>query len=332
MLETLCNLCGGSGREEDVRAYILSQIEPYCTCRVDALGNIIAEKQGRCRANKKILFSAHMDEVAFIITSVTEDGYLRFEPVGGVEPEAVVCRVLQIGKIQGVVGTKPVHLLTKEERETPLRFEDLLIDIGASDRKEALQYVQPGDYAYFLPNFSASKNGKLVSKALDDRAGCMLLIEMIQSDLKYDCTFSFCVQEEVGLRGAGCVARQVNPDVAVVVETTTAGDLCGVSGAERVCAVDEGAVVSFMDGRTIYDHELYSSIMQAAKEAGVAVQTKTKIAGGNDAGALQSGASGAKVAAVSLPGRYIHGCASVVSEKDLCAARKLLGLILENVL
>lgn len=331
MLETLCNLCGGSGREENLRKYILSQIEPYCTCRVDALGNIIAEKQGRARAPKKLLFSAHMDEVAFIISSVTEDGYLRFAPVGGVEPEAVVCRVLQIGSVQGVVGTKPVHLLTKDERETPLRFDDLLIDIGASDQKEALQYVQPGDYAYFLPNF-AENDEKITSKALDDRAGCMLLIDLIRSDLRYDCTFAFCVQEEVGLRGAGCVAREVDPDIAVVVETTTAGDLCGVTGAERVCVLGNGPVVSFMDGRTVYDRGLYDKIMQTAKEAGIPVQTKTKIAGGNDAGALQTGASGAKVAAVSLPGRYIHGCASVIAQSDLAAARRLLSLILDTVL
>ncbi len=331
MLEQLCNLPGGSGREEKVREYILEQITPYCTCRVDALGNIIAEKKGRNRAPQKILFSAHMDEVAFIITSVTDDGYLRFEPVGGIEPEAVVCRVLQVGDVQGVVGTKPVHLLTKAERETPLSFDDLLIDIGAADREEALSFVQPGDYAYFLPNY-AEYDGKIVSKALDDRAGCMLLIEMIRSDLRYDCTFAFCVQEEVGLRGAGCVARQVEPDVAVVVETTTAGDLCGVTGAERVCVLGEGPVVSFMDGRTVYDHALYSKIMSAAKEAGIPVQTKTKIAGGNDAGALQTGASGAKVAAVSLPGRYIHGCAGVVSSKDLAAAKQLLFQIMDQVL
>lgn len=331
MLEQLCNLLGGSGREEKVREYILEQITPYCTCRVDALGNIIAEKKGRNRAPQKILFSAHMDEVAFIITSVTDDGYLRFEPVGGIEPEAVVCRVLQVGDVQGVVGTKPVHLLTKAERETPLSFDDLLIDIGAADREEAFSFVQPGDYAYFLPNY-AEYDGKIVSKALDDRAGCMLLIEMIRSDLRYDCTFAFCVQEEVGLRGSGCVARQVEPDVAVVVETTTAGDLCGVTGAERVCVLGEGPVVSFMDGRTVYDHALYSKIMSAAKEAGIPVQTKTKIAGGNDAGALQTGASGAKVAAVSLPGRYIHGCAGVVSSKDLAAARQLLFQIMDQVL
>lgn len=331
MLEQLCSLLGGPGREEMVRAYILEQITPYCSCRVDALGNIIAEKQGRNRAPQKILFSAHMDEVAFIITSVTDDGYLRFAPVGGIEPEAVVCRVLQVGDVQGVVGTKPVHLLTKAEREAPLSFDDLLIDIGASDREEALAHVQPGDYAYFLPNYAAC-DGKILSKALDDRAGCRLLIDLIRSDLKYDCTFAFCVQEEVGLRGAGCVARQVEPDVAVVVETTTAGDLCGVAGADRVCVLGGGPVVSFMDGRTVYDHALYQKIMSAAKEAGIPVQTKTKIAGGNDAGALQTGASGARVAAVSLPGRYIHGCASVVTAADMDAAGRLLLQILEHVL
>ena len=153
------------------------------------------------------------------------------------------------------------------------------------------------------------------------------MIEMIKSDLKYDMTFCFNVQEEVGLRGSACTSYTVGADVAVVLESTTAADLDGVSGLDRVCVLGDGPVVSFMDGRTIYDKEYYRAVRDLAAENNIPCQTKTAVAGGNDAGSIQVGGKGARVIAISIPSRYIHSAASVVKKSDIENTRKLLNLM-----
>lgn len=174
-------------------------------------------------------------------------------------------------------------------------------------------------------------NGFIKAKALDDRIGCMLLIELIKSEIEYDKYFCFNVQEEVGLRGAMCTSFAIQPDISVILETTTAADLCGVTGGDRVCVLGDGPVVSFMDGRTIYDKELYTLAMTAAKENNIKVQIKTAIAGGNDAGAIQTSGRGSRVMAVSLPCRYIHSGSSIVKSSDIDETRKLLKAVLPRL-
>lgn len=333
MLKELCNLYGGSGDEKSVREYIIKQIENHCEYKVDNLGNIIAFKKGRKTPDKKIMFSAHTDEVSFIITDITDDGYLKFSSVGGIDASAVLNRVVCINNsIKGVIGTKAVHQLSAEEKGVALSYDKLYIDIGAKNRQDAENYVQLGDYAYFSANYQELDNGNIISKAIDDRAGCMFLIELIKSDLPYDMYFAFCVQEEVGLRGSKCAAYQIDPDIAIVLEATTAADLCGINGSEKVCCLGKGPVVSFMDLRTVYNRELYKKTMETAKKRNIPVQTKTAVAGGNDAGAIQNSASGAKMLGISLATRYIHGSASMVSSKDINDMRKLINAIINEVL
>lgn len=326
MLKELCLLNGTSGDESAVRNYIIEKISGKCEYKVDALGSIIAFKKGRKTTDKKVMFCAHMDEVGFIITHVTDDGYLKFAPVGGIDAEAVLTRRLNINGKTGIVGAKAVHLMNSDEKENVPKCSDFLIDIGAENKAEAEKYVQPGDYAYFISDYCEFGDGFIKAKALDDRIGCMLLMELIDSDLEYDTYFCFNVQEEVGLRGAACTSYSVQPDIAVVLESTTAADIDGVSGAERCCVLGNGPVISYMDGRTIYDRALYQRAVHIAKENGIKAQTKTKIAGGNDAGAVQTSAGGCRVAAVSLPCRYIHTGASVVKKSDIEETRKFLKL------
>ena len=277
------------------------------------------------------MLSAHMDEVGFIITSVTEEGYLKFSPVGGIEPEVVLTRRLSVNGITGAVGSKAVHLMSNDEKNSAPQFSDFLLDIGAENKNEAQKFVSPGDFAYFISDYCEFGNGFIKAKALDDRIGCMLLIKLINSSLEYDTYFCFNVQEEVGLRGAQCTAFSVQPDIAVVLESTTAADIEGVQGTERCCLLGGGPVVSYMDGRTIYDRELYAKAVSVAKENGISVQTKTKIAGGNDAGAIQTAAGGCRVCAVSLPCRYIHSGSSVVKKSDIEETEKFLKAFL-NIL
>lgn len=331
MLKDLCMLNGTSGREEAVRNYIIEKIKNKCEYSVDALGSVIAFKKGKKVPDKKVLVAAHTDEVGFIITDITDDGYLRFAPVGGIDAAVVLGRRVDINGIKGVVGAKAVHLLSDDEKKNEPAFDKLAIDIGAADKAEAEKAVSLGDCAYFASDYCEFGDGFIKSKALDDRIGCMLMIELINSDLEYDTYFCFNVQEEVGLRGSDCSAYAVKPDVAVILESTTAADIDGVTGGDKCCVLGKGPVVSFMDGRTIYDKQIFDLAFEVAKENNIKIQTKTKIAGGNDAGAIQKSGVGCRVAAVSLPCRYIHSGSSVVKIGDIEETRRFLPLFLSKL-
>lgn len=331
MLKDLCLLNGTSGREEAVRNYIIEKIKDKCEYSVDALGSVIAFKKGKKAPDKKVLVAAHTDEVGFIITDITDDGYLRFAPVGGIDAAVVLGRRVDINGIKGVVGAKAVHLLSDDEKKNEPAFDKLAIDIGAADKAEAEKAVSLGDCAYFASDYCEFGDGFIKSKALDDRIGCMLMIELINSDLEYDTYFCFNVQEELGLRGSGCSAYAVKPDVAVILESTTAADIDGVTGGDKCCVLGKGPVVSFMDGRTIYDKQIFDLAFEVAKENNIKIQTKTKIAGGNDAGAIQKSGAGCRVAAVSLPCRYIHSGSSVVKIGDIEETRRFLPLFLNKL-
>lgn len=329
-LKTLCELNGTSGREEDVGAYILERIEGKCEIKVDALGNIIAFKEGKKRAKNKVMISAHMDEVGFIITYITDDGYLRFDYVGGIDEKVIVGRAVTVGEqnVPGVIGIKAIHLTDKAEEGKVPEISAMYIDIGAADKKEAEKYVSIGDSAYFISDFELFGENKVKSKALDDRFGCSVMIDMIENGVDYDTWFAFLVQEEVGLRGASAAAYTIEPDYAIVLEATTAADVAGVKKEERVCALSKGAVVSFMDRSTVYNRELFKRAFELAKENNIPCQAKTAVAGGNDAGAIHKSGRGVYTLTVSLPCRYIHSSTSVADIRDMDACKKMAKVLL----
>lgn len=331
MLKDLCLLNGASGDEGRVRDYIISEIKDYCEYSVDPLGSVIAFKKGKKPASKRVMLSAHLDEVGFIVTYITDDGYLKFNTVGGIDACAVIGRRVNVNGVIGVIGSKAVHLLSDNEKKEMPSVSDLFIDIGAESKQEAEMHVSLGDFVYFESDYYEFGNGYIKAKAIDDRIGCMLLIELIKSELDFDAYFCFNVQEEVGLRGAACTSFSVKPDTALVLEATTAADLNGVEGADRCCVLGEGPVVSFMDGRTVYDKRLYELAFAAAEENNIKIQTKTKIAGGNDAGAIQSSAGGCRVISASLPCRYIHSSSSVVKISDIDEMRKFLKVFINRL-
>ncbi len=218
LLSELCLLTGISGDESRVREYIIRQIEGFCEYKVDNLGNIIALKKGELTPDKRILVSAHMDEVGFIVNYINDDGSLKISSVGGIEATAALGKRVLVGEseISGVIGSVAVHNLSKEEREKSPSISSLCVDIGAENKEEAEKYVALGDSVCFEPDFQEIGNGKILSKAIDDRFGCAVMIKLLQGELKYDTYFTFVVQEEIGLRGAKVAAYTVNPDVAVV--------------------------------------------------------------------------------------------------------------------
>ncbi|MBR4306262.1 MAG: M42 family peptidase [Ruminiclostridium sp.] len=326
LINELCCLCGTSGDEDAVREFIISKLPSDVKYRVDALGNLIVEKKGSKTPKNKVMLAAHMDEVGFIVNYITADGYLRITSVGGINPETVIGRQLQFKNgTRGVIGTKAVHQQTEEEREKPVKISSMLLDIGAKSEAEALEKVLPGDCAYFTGEFIefGSNNDMLKSKALDDRVGCAVMLEMIKGELPYDATFVFTVQEEIGTRGAKAASYSVAPDYAIVLETTTACDFSGNEGEKKVCEVGKGAVVSYMDNGTIYSRELYKMAFDKAKEKNIPCQTKTVVAGGNDSGAIHVSAGGIETVAISVPCRYLHSPACVLSKKDIDAVSKL---------
>ena len=277
LIKELCAIPGVSGREDAVREYIIGKIEGHAEYHVDALGNLIVFKKGKKPANHKVMLDAHMDEVGFIITGITPEGFLRFTKVGGIDTRVALGRAVKVGEhgISGVLGVKPIHLLDKKEEADMPKDDDLYIDIGAESREEAEKYVSLGDSAWFDSAEFEMGDGFIKSKALDDRAGCAALIEMIRGELEYDAWFSFSVQEEIGLRGAGVAAFGIAPEYAIVVETTTAADISGVKGEKRVCVCGEGGAVSFMDRSTLYSRELYNKAFEVADKYGIPCQTKT---------------------------------------------------------
>lgn len=331
-LKKLCLINGASGNEQAVRDYIISRIEGKCEYKVDALGNVIAFVKGRQRTDKKLMISAHMDEVGFIVTYINEDGTICFSPVGGVDARVVFGRKVMLqNKVFGVVGGKAVHNLSDDEKSKAPDFHSMVIDIGVSSKEEAEKLVKPGDYVYFVSEFTELGTDKVKCKAIDDRAGCALMLRLIDEGVEYDTFFTFVVQEEVGLRGAACAAFSVNPDYAIILEATTAADIPSVYCSDRVCELAKGPVVSFMDNRTMYDKQLYELAFELANENDVPCQTKTRVAGGNDAGAIQTSCNGVKVCAISLPCRYLHSESCVISKQDFENSYKLTKLLSDRI-
>lgn len=318
LLRDLCEIDGTSGREDRVRSYVLDKIGDKAECTVTQLGCVIARYKAE-HTDSTLMISAHMDEVGLIITYINDDGTLAFDCVGGVSPDACGGRQITVGDgIPGCIGTRPIHELSADERKTPVKFSDLYIDIGAKDREEAEKYVSLGDAAYFTAGWHESCDGYIRSKAIDDRLGCAVMLTMILADLPvYDTVFTFVTQEEVGLRGARTAAYAVDPDMAIVIEATTAADIPMSEGAQRCCELTRGAVVSYMDRSTIYDREMYDLSRLTAEAAGIGWQTKTVVAGGNDSGAIHISGDGVRTMAVSAPCRYLHTPCCVAHKSDM---------------
>lgn len=333
LLKKLCLINGTSGDEGRVRDFIISEIKDHCEYSVDPLGNIIAVKKGKSPAKNKVMVSAHMDEVGMIVTSIKPDGTLTLSPVGGIDARVAAGRPVRVGDndIVGVIGTKAVHNLSADEKKSAPKFSGLYADIGTTDRESSEKLVSLGDRVHFASDFTEFGDGFVKGKAIDDRFGCLIMIELIKSELPYDCTFTFVVQEEVGLRGSRTAAYTVDPQFALVLESTTAADIPLASGEKRCCELGKGAVVSYMDRSTIYDKELYKLSEETAEKLDIGWQTKTMVAGGNDSGAIHISRGGVRTMAISAPCRYLHSPCCVVKLSDLEDCQKLASAMLEKM-
>ena len=330
-LEKLCQFYAPSGMEGDLTSYIKSQIEPYCKeCYIDALGNLIAFKEGKNRAVKRVQVDAHTDEVGMIITAINSDGSLCFSAIGGINCDSLVSKRVIFGDVIGVIQTKPVHLLDAAQKSKLPDKSSLTIDIGATSAEDAKQFVSVGDIGTFYSKYETLGEDCLLARALDDRVGCAVLMTLITEEQPYDAYYTFCVQEEVGCRGARTAAYGINPDIALVLETTTAADIPDVPDNKSVCHLGDGAVVCFMDNGTIYDRKLYNAAFEIASQKGIKAQPKASVSGGNDSSAIHQAREGVRTLALSTPCRYLHSSACLIKLEDmeaqLALTRELLSL------
>ena len=318
-IKTLCALPGVSGFEDGVRDYILQQAKSYADqVTVDDMGNLILFKKGAKSTGNKLMLCAHMDEVGLMVTSITDEGYLKFDFVGGVDRRVAIGKRVLVGEkgIPGVIGIKAYHLVSREEEKSVPKTESLYIDIGAKDKETAQEQVSLGDYAMFESDWVAFGDGLVKAKALDDRVGCAVMLALLKEELPMDVTFAFTVQEEVGTRGAFGAAFRVTPEIALVLETTTAADIPSSAEHQQVCAPGKGPVVPFMDGGTIYDRGLFEQLRKLAQDNGIPWQTKHYVAGGTDARAVQRTKAGVRVAGMAAAVRYLHAPSSVGCIRD----------------
>lgn len=333
LLKDLTELNGVSGNEDEVRDYIKREAEKYADdIKIDSMGNVICFKKGTS-SGPKIMLSAHMDEVGFMVTGYTDGGALKFRTVGGIDDRILLGKRVVVGskRIPGVIGSKPVHLQDLSERSSNIKIKKMYIDIGADKKEEAEKTAPLGEYIAFDSKYADLGDGLIKAKALDDRVGCSILLEVLKERYEFDLYVCFTVQEEVGLRGAETAAYRVNPDLAIVVEGTTCSDVPGVKEYEYSTVLGDGAALTIMDRTSYANKNLVDYIYNIAKNNGIAVQFKRTTSGGNDAGKIQQAQGGVIVASVSVPCRYIHSPVSVMSRKDYDSCLELVRAVLSDI-
>ena len=344
LLRKLSLAFGPTGCEGNVGDIICEIAEKYCDLyATDKMGNFAFKLSPNVHTahTKKIMISAHMDEVGMMISEIDPDGYLKFETLGGIDKRVLCGRNVTVGdenkKISGVIASKAIHHQSAEERKKATKTEDMYIDIGAKDKEDAERLVDIGDFATFDSEFILfGKDGRLIkSKALDDRMGCAVMLEVMRIiaesgiELENELYFCFTVREEVGLSGALTVAEVIKPDYAMVLECTAVADIEGVSPALKVAELGDGGVISVMDRSTIYNEKLVSYALDTARLGGIKAQVKRYVSGGNDAGHIHKSGEGVKTLAISIPTRYLHSPACVASLDDLDSVIELTVALLK---
>ncbi len=334
ILRQLSEALGVSGAEGEVRRAILSLIEPHVDdIQTDTMGNLLATRRGTGRRRLTVLVDAHMDEVGLMVTGHTADGMLRVKAVGGLDDRLLLGKRVLVGpkKLPGVIGAKPVHLLSASERARVVDIDSLRVDIGLSKREAAESKAPLGTRIGFDTGF-LDLGQTVRGKAFDDRVGCAVLVHLLRGErLPCNVVGAFVVQEEVGLRGAQVAAQRTGPDAAFVLEGTIADDLPKEHDESPTTALGNGPALSVMDRSVIYDARLNRHLEQTAAELGIPVQFKQPGIGGTDGGAIATALGGVPAAAISVPCRYIHSPAAILNKQDYRHTIRLLRAALERL-
>ncbi len=318
LLEKLCNAIAVSGDEGEVRQIVLEEVKPYAdTVKVDALGSVLVTKAGKAQNRVRVMLDAHMDEIGFMLVNDEGEGLFRFDTIGGIDVRSLPGKQVLIGrnKVPGVIGARPIHLTTAEERQKKIPLDALRIDVGPGGSGK----VKVGDRASYATKFRRV-GASFFAKSIDNRIGCALLIDLLKNAPdNVDLCLSFSVQEEIGLRGAKVAAFAFNPDLAIAVDSTPANDLPVHDGAENTfynTKLGAGPAIYTFDAGTLNDPRLIRFLTATADAAKIPYQFRQPGGGGTDAGAIHRQQGGIPTISISVPHRYTHTAISLSRVDD----------------
>lgn len=334
LLEKLCNATAVSGDEHEVRQIVLEEIKSFVDeIEVDALGNVLAKKFGSGKNRVRVMLASHMDEIGFMIVKKHDDNLFQFERVGGIDERQLPGKAVLVGRdhLPGVIGAKPIHMTTADERKNKISVDALRIDLGP----EIGDKVKPGDRATFATRFKLF-GPSIQAKALDNRFGVATLIELLKhAPANIDLLAAFTVQEEVGLRGARVAAYRFDPDMAIAVDSTPAYDLPHWDDEDENVQyntrLDAGPAIYVMDRATIADRRLVRLLTQAAEEEEIPYQYRQPGGGGTDAGVIHKTRAGIPSVSVSVPSRYAHSAIGLARIDDWSNTLRLLYAALSRI-
>ncbi len=335
LLSKITAVPGAPGFEHRVRKLITNELEDYVdTLETDPMGNLIAMRKGK--EDKRVMVAAHMDEISFIVTHIDEEGFIKFHPLGGFDPKTLTAqRVIIHGKkdIVGVMGTKPIHVLTEEEKNKPLKIQDYFIDTGMT-ADEVQKFISVGS-PITRERALIEMGDKVNAKSIDNRVSVFILIEALKElkgkELPYDVYGVFTVQEEVGIRGAIAASSGINPDYGINLDVTLAYDLPGASPHEKVTTLGGGTAIKVLDGMTICDSRMVDFMVEAAKKNNIKYQMEVLTAGGTDTAGIQRySRGGAIVGGISIPTRYLHQVIEMADKQDIRHSIDLLKVCLSG--
>lgn len=337
LLSKTCEIAGAPGFEKRIRDFIIEQVSPFVDeVQVDNLGNVIAiKKASNNPEGKRVMLAAHMDEIGFIVKHIDDNGFLRFHTLGGFDPKTLVAqRVIVHGKedLIGVMGTKPIHVMSPEERTKMPQVTDFFIDMGMS-KAEVEKYISIGDP--ITRDRELIEMGDCVNcKSIDNRVAVYIQLETLKQleNPAYDVYAAFTVQEEVGIRGANVAAHQINPDFGIALDTTIAFDVPGAQPHEKVTELGKGTAIKIMDAMTICDYRMVAFMKATADKHQILWQPEILTAGGTDtAGVQRMGKQGAIAGAISIPTRHLHQVIEMAHKDDIANSIRLLKACLEEM-
>ena len=336
LLKKLLCVSGVSGHEKEVAGIMQQELKKSCDeVAVDNFGNVIGRKG---KSGKKIMLAAHMDEIGLMVKHVSKEGCINFIKIGGIDDRILLGQRVVIktkkGDVLGIIGSKPPHLQKEEEKKHPVKYEDMFIDIGCKNREEALERVCLGDAVAFEPNAGELSGGLYYGKAVDDRVGCFILLRVMER-LKADAEVYAVAtaQEEVGLKGARTSSFRINPDFAVAIDTTMAGDTPGIKESETPLKLGEGVAVIVIEagGRGIIVSEKTKEIfLGTARENKIRHQVAVIEGGMTDGAMIYMNREGVPTGVLSVPVRYVHAPTGVFSMDDVDSAVELIVKVVEK--
>ena len=332
LLKRLSEACGISGFEDDIREILKDELaDSVDEMETDLMGNLITTHKGK-DDKPSVMLASHMDEIGLMVSYIDDDGFLRFVKIGGINDQMLLNQKVYVqtqkGEVPGIIGSKPPHITSASEAKKIIPYKNMFIDIGAKDRKQAEELVSIGDAVVFHTEFEECLNDLVMGKALDNRVGCAVMAQVMK---EYDGDVTVygvgTVQEEVGLKGAKTSAFKLNPDMAIALDVTIAGDHPGVKEEEAYIKAGKGTVISLTDasGRGLITHPMMKKLLvEAAEESGIDYQVEVGDGGTTDASAIHLTREGIATATLSSGSRYIHTPISVVSLKDMDDTVKLI--------